>query len=450
MSDPVLEIENLSISFRTHAADIPAVVGFGCTIMPGETVGLVGESGSGKSTVAFAIMRYLGVNGHIAGGSIRFQGRDLVDMPEKDLRRIRGREIAMVYQEPSSSLNPSMRIGRQLAEPLVVLDGVPRAEAEARARDMLEAVRLPDPDRLMASYPHQISGGQQQRVVIAMALLARPKLLLMDEPTTALDVTVEAGIVDLIKDLSARFGVAVLFISHNLGLIRAACDRVVVMYSGEAVESGPVDAVFDATRHPYTHGLLQALPVPDADKTARTLRTIPGQLPLPFARPQGCNFGPRCDAFETGTCDAGAIALAPSGQAAGHLSRCARTADIHWPTLGGGALAPDAPAPIGSDSDILRIEALSKRYRRAGGLFAAEGVVRANEDVSFRARAGQTLALVGESGCGKSTLAKVLTGLETASDGAVRFDGLDISRQDVRHRSSDTVRGIQMVFQNPF
>jgi len=205
---PVLEIENLSISFRTHRVDIPAVVGFDCRIMPGETVGLVGESGSGKSTVAFAIMRYLGKNGYIADGAIRFKGRNIVEMSPAELRQIRGREIAMVYQEPSSSLNPSMRIGRQLSEPLVLLDGLSWAEAERRARDMLEAVRLPDPDRLMASYPHQISGGQQQRVVIAMALLSQPDLLLMDEPTTALDVTVEAGIVDLVKDLSARFGVA--------------------------------------------------------------------------------------------------------------------------------------------------------------------------------------------------------------------------------------------------
>ncbi|MEM1343302.1 MAG: ABC transporter ATP-binding protein [Pseudomonadota bacterium] len=444
---PVLDIQDLSITFATHAVDVPAVVGFSCQVMPGETVGLVGESGSGKSTVAFAIMRYLGGNGRIAGGAIRFEGRDLVQLPEAELRAIRGRQIAMVYQEPSSSLNPTMKIGAQLAEPLVVLDGLGWAEATARAREMLEAVRLPDPERLMGSYPHQISGGQQQRVVIAMALLARPKLLLMDEPTTALDVTVEAGIVELIKDLSVRFGVSVLFISHNLGLVRAACDRVVVMYSGEAVESGPVEQVFDETRHPYTRGLLAALPVPDADKSQRALRTVPGQLPLPFERPVGCNFGPRCEAFTPGVCDAGPIALHEVGGAHRH-SRCARIDEIDW------AHPPEAsPHALTAEMGgrILEIEALKKYYIRAGGLFSERrAVVKANEAVSLSARGGQTVALVGESGCGKSTLAKVLTGLETATAGEVRFDGHNIATTGVRQREAGVVRDIQMVFQNPF
>ncbi|MEM0935482.1 MAG: ABC transporter ATP-binding protein [Pseudomonadota bacterium] len=445
---PILEIEDLSISFKTHLVDVPAVEKFGLTIMPGETVGLVGESGSGKSTVAFAIMRYLGQNGRISGGAIRFLGRDLVALSERELRKIRGRQIAMVYQEPSSSLNPSMRIGQQLAEPLVLLAGLSWAVARQKARDMLAAVRLPDPDRLMQAYPHQISGGQQQRVVIAMALLSEPDLLLLDEPTTALDVTVEAGIVDLVKDLAQSFGVAVLFISHNLGLIRSACDRVVVMYSGEAVEAGPADTVFDNTRHPYTRGLLQALPVPDADKSGRALRTIPGQLPLPFDRPQGCNFGPRCEAFSAGICDQSDIELAPVSAAGFHLSRCARVSEIDWrvasnaPGLGGGRRA--------SSPEVLRIEALKKHYVRSGGLLGKDSVVRANEDVGFTAQRGQTLAIVGESGCGKSTLAKVLTGLETATDGSVKFGGSEISGQTISKRSDETVRSIQMVFQNPF
>jgi peptide/nickel transport system ATP-binding protein len=445
--EPVLDIEDLSISFRTHAVDIPAVTRFSCRVMPGETVGLVGESGSGKSTVAFAVMRYLSGNGHIVGGAIRFLGRDLVTLPASELRAIRGRQIAMVYQEPSSSLNPTMKIGRQLAEPLVVLEGRPWAEALAEAREMLEAVRLPDPDRLLESYPHQISGGQQQRVVIAMALLSKPKLLLMDEPTTALDVTVEAGIVDLVKDLSDRFGVSVLFISHNLGLVRGACDRVVVMYSGEAVETGPVDRVFDAPRHPYTRGLLAALPVPDANKTERALRTVPGQLPLPFERPPGCNFGPRCEAFVSGRCDAMEIPLEPVDAGTDRLSRCIRVGEIDWDN------PPKAdPHAVGLEQgeEILAIEAMKKYYIRAGGPFAPRSVVKANEAVSFTAQGGQTVALVGESGCGKSTLAKVLTGLETATEGAVRFEGAEIGGTEVRRREPDVVRNIQMVFQNPF
>jgi len=453
-TQPVLEVEDLTISFRTHATEVPAVVGFDARVMAGETVGLVGESGSGKSTVAFAIMRYLGGNGRITQGTIRFMGRDLAALSRTELRALWGRDIAMVYQEASSSLNPSMRIGRQIAEPLAVLDGLGWAEAEGRAREMLAAVRLPDPDRLMASYPHQVSGGQQQRVVIAMALLRRPKLLLMDEPTTALDVTVEAGIIDLVASLSQEFGVSVLFISHNLGLVRAACDRVVVMYSGEAVEAGPVARVFDAPRHPYTRGLMQALPVPDADKSQRALRTIPGQLPLPFDRPRGCNFGPRCPEFRNGTCDAGPVATRPVDSAGAHVSRCARLQEIDW------AQATEAPALRAPVTDgtgaLLQIDGLTKRYARAGGLFSgAGGVVKANEDVSFDVRRGQTVALVGESGCGKSTLAKVLTGLETATTGAVRFEsskigGTEIGGTEVRRRDAEVVRAIQMVFQNPF
>ena len=447
MADPVLDIEDLSISFLTHAVDIPAVIGFSCRVMPGETVGLVGESGSGKSTVALAIMRYLGRNGRIAGGSIRFLGEDLVTMPEDRLRRLRGAQISMVYQEPSSTLNPSMTIGRQLTEVLEFHDGTDHAAALQEARTMLDAVRLPDPDRILASYPHQISGGQQQRVVIAMALLSRPKLLLMDEPTTALDVTVEAGIVDLVRDLSAQFGVSVLFISHNLGLVRSTCDRVVVMYSGEAVEYGPAGHVFDHTRHPYTRGLMGALPVPDADKTERVLRTIPGQLPLPFDRPQGCNFGPRCTHFVDGLCNAGDIRLEEVDRSQGHLSRCARIETIDWeqpPETG-----PAYELPV-TGEPVLEIEAMRKYYVRAGGLFSKPGVVKANEDVSFEARRGQNLALVGESGCGKSTLAKVLTGLEPATEGTVRLDGTEIGYTDVRARDRDTVRNIQMIFQNPF
>ena len=210
---PVLEISDLSISFMTRAAEIPAVTGFNCKVMPGEVVGLVGESGCGKSTIALAIMRYLGPNGKIVSGKIRFMGEDLVKMSPKQLQHIRGSQISMVYQEPSSSLNPSMMIGEQLCEVPMIHRNMNRKEAAALSIEMLEAVRLPDPERLMRAYPHQLSGGQVQRIVIAIALLSKPKLLLMDEPTTSLDVTVEAGIMALVKDLCTRFGVAILFIS---------------------------------------------------------------------------------------------------------------------------------------------------------------------------------------------------------------------------------------------
>ena len=327
---PVLECKNLCISYFTRAGEIPAVVDFDLTVMPGEAVGIVGESGCGKSTVALAIMQYLGKNGRIMSGEIRFKGRDMTAMSEQELRQLRGSQIAMVYQEPMASLNPSMKIARQLMEVPLFHEGCSERDAYARALDMLGAVRLPDPRRIMESYPHQISGGQQQRVVIAMALLSNPALLLLDEPTTALDVTVEAGIVELIKDISARFGTSMIYISHNLGLILETCDRITVMYSGEAVEVGTVEEVFDRMRHPYTKGLFSSIPLPGADKNARPLVPIRGQLPLPHERPEGCNYGPRCDHFRAGVCDHGRIEMEAVPGQPGHMSRCRRIAAIDW------------------------------------------------------------------------------------------------------------------------
>jgi peptide/nickel transport system ATP-binding protein len=444
---PILDIRNLSISFFTRAGEIPAVMDFSCRVMAGEAMGLVGESGCGKSTVALAILRDLGRSGRITGGQILFNGEDIVTMSPERLREIRGSRIAMVYQEPMASLNPAMKIGAQLAEAPTIHEGVSRREAEARALAMLRAVRLPDPERVMGAYPHQISGGQQQRVVIAMALLCRPDLLLMDEPTTALDVTVEAGIVDLVKELAAESGASLLFISHNLGLVLEVCDRITVMYSGEAVEAGPIRDVFRRMRHPYTQGLFRSLPVPGADKTKRPLIAIPGQLPLPHERPQGCNFGPRCAHFVPGLCDHGVVEMVPAGE--GHLSRCRRVAEIDWdaPPEGRAAVAPVTPGET-----VLSVEGLRKYYEVAGGSLLSRDTrtVKANERVDIAAREAETVAIVGESGCGKSTLAKVLMGLETATKGSVRLGTLEIGRMAVADRGAGTVSRIQMVFQNPF
>ncbi|RVA12747.1 ABC transporter ATP-binding protein, partial [Mesorhizobium sp. M7A.F.Ca.CA.002.05.1.1] len=299
---PIIEIENLSISFFTRKGEIPAVMDFSCTVMPGEAMGIVGESGCGKSTVSLGIMRDLSNIGKIVGGKIKFQGKDMGELSDEELRSIRGNKIAMIYQEPMASLNPAMKVGQQLMEVPLIHDKVSKEEAYKRALEMVRSVKLPDPERMMRSYPHQLSGGQQQRIVIAMALLSKPALLLLDEPTTALDVTVEAGIVDLVKGLGEKFGTSMIFVSHNLGLILETCDRITVMYSGEAVETGKIKDVFDRMRHPYTQGLFRSIPLPGADKNSRPLISIPGQLPLPHERPKGCNFGPRCHHFVEGVC----------------------------------------------------------------------------------------------------------------------------------------------------
>ncbi len=446
---PILDIENLSISFFTRSGEIPAVMDFSCRIMPGEAMGLVGESGCGKSTVALAIMRYLGQNGRITKGTIRFKGRDMAEMTARELRDVRGSEIAMIYQEPMASLNPAMTVGRQLMEVPMIHSGASAREAQEMALDIVASVRLPDPARILRSYPHQLSGGQQQRIVIAMALMSRPSLLVLDEPTTALDVTVEAGIVDLVKELGRKHGTSMLFISHNLGLVLETCDRICVMYSGEAVETGAVARVFDRMRHPYTQALFRSIPLPGAHKNARPLLAIPGSLPLPHERPPGCHFGPRCAYFSAGRCDAQRIDMMAVDGDHRHESRCLRVGEIAWD-----AEPPRRDRVQGTaiGQAVLKVDSLRKYYQVASGVLfnRVKRLVKANEAVTFEARRAEILAIVGESGCGKSTLAKVLMGLETATAGRASLNGQEIANLPVQRRSAKTVSSIQMVFQNPF
>ena len=410
----------------------------------------MGESGCGKSTVALGVMQDLGVNGRIVEGEVRFRGRDLSTLSAAELRHVRGNEIAMIYQEPMASLNPSMKVGRQLIEVPMIHEGLSADAARARALEVVGDVKLPDPERILASYPHQLSGGQQQRIVIAMALMSRPALLILDEPTTALDVTVEAAVVDLVKDLGRKYGTSMLFISHNLGLVLETCDRICVMYSGEAVETGRIADVFDRMRHPYTQALFRSIPLPGTDKNSRPLKAIPGNFPLPDERPPGCNFGPRCDYFKSGLCDAGAIPMAAIEGGDRHLTRCLRAAEIDWaaPVEAMAQHEPGAPGRV-----VLRMDRLRKYYEVAANALFGGGetrVVKANESLSFEARESETLAIVGESGCGKSTFAKVLTGLETATDGAILLDDRNIEATPIAARDTRTIADIQMVFQNPF
>ncbi|WP_299150010.1 ABC transporter ATP-binding protein [uncultured Tateyamaria sp.] len=448
---PILEIDKLSISFFTRLREIPAVMDFSVTVQPGEAVGLVGESGCGKSTVALGVMQDLGKNGRIVGGSIKFKGRDLQEMSAEELRDIRGSEIAMIYQEPMASLNPAMKIGKQLMEVPMIHQGMSEKDAYERALQVVTDVKLPDPKRILNSFPHQLSGGQQQRIVIAMALMSEPSLLILDEPTTALDVTVEAAVVELVKDLGKKYGTSMLFISHNLGLVLETCDRICVMYSGEAVERGSIEQVFDEMQHPYTQALFRSIPLPGADKNARPLVAIPGNFPLPHERPPGCNFGPRCDYFEAGRCDVNeAIPMRPANPDASHESRCVKFEEIDWN-------APMELAEVKQKGEIgdvvLKMDNLKKYYEVAASALFSSGekkVVKANETLSFEARESETLAIVGESGCGKSTFAKVLMGLETATEGTITLGNKAIQDIPIEERDTQTVADVQMVFQNPF
>ena len=450
---PVLEITDLNLSYWTRAGEIPAVVDFSLVVDRGESVGLVGESGCGKSTVAMAIMQYMGHNGSIKSGSIKFKGVELAELEPEQLRRLRGSEIAMIYQEPFAALNPSLTIGSQLKDVPMIHEGMSEHDALERAVGVLTDCRLPDAERILAAYPHQLSGGQQQRALIAMALLSNPSLLLLDEPTTALDVTVEAGIIDLINELGEKYGTSQVYISHNLGLILEVCDRVSVMYSGEVVEEGTIDDLFAHPRHPYTHGLFGCIALPSADKNTAPLKPIRGQLPLPHERPAGCNFGPRCDHFVESICGRDAVPITSVGETSTHSVRCHR-----WPQIIHRERVPhgEAIAPVEFGETVLEVEAMQKYYevedRSIGALIRRDGTsyIKANESLTFDARSAETVAIVGESGCGKSTFAKVLMGLELATGGEVRHNGKDIGSIPVRERSPQQIGSLQMVFQNPF
>ena len=445
---PLLEFQDVRISYLLRAGELNVVPGLSFTLGRGEALGLVGESGCGKSTVALATMRYLGPAGRIRGGRILFEGRDLATLGDADLCRIRGRRIAMIYQDPMASLNPVMTVGRQLMEVPMTHEGVGPAEARRRALRMLAEVKIPDAEAVLGRYPHQLSGGQQQRIVIAMALIAEPALLIMDEPTTGLDVTVEAAVLDLVRDLRQRIDAAILFISHNLGTVVRVCDRIGVMYAGELIEEGTIRTVFANPRHPYTRGLLDCLPALGRDKRQAPLVPIPGQLDATGVRPRGCVFAARCVHVVPARCESAPIPSSPVGDTPGHHVRCVRANELApWRRLEGNGAATKAD---GVDETVLAVERLRKVYRpRRGLLGSGRRVVQALHDVDLAARSAKTLAIVGESGCGKSTFARVLSGLETATAGTATLGGTEIGGRPIDSRPVALRRQLQMVFQNP-
>ncbi len=327
MTEPLLSVRDLQTTFVLgRRAEVRAVDGVSFDVFPGETLAIVGESGSGKSVTSLSIMRLLpAATGKITGGHILFRGRDLAKLPEREMRAIRGREIGMIFQEPMTSLNPVHTIGDQISETVIRHEGVSRAKGLERAVEMLALVGIPEPRKRAQNYPHQMSGGMRQRAMIAMALSCRPALLIADEPTTALDVTIQAQILELMKDLQRQMGMAIIFITHDLGVVAEVADRVLVMYAAQAVETGPVGEIFANPRMPYTAGLMGSIPRLGASERKVRLTTIPGQVPSLARLPQGCRFAPRC-AYAIDACRAGEPALAPVSP--GHAARCIRAAEI--------------------------------------------------------------------------------------------------------------------------
>jgi peptide/nickel transport system ATP-binding protein len=445
---PVLELQDLNVSFPTKRGLVRAVRDVSLQIDSGETYGLVGESGCGKSTVALAVMHYLSP-GAQTSGAVLFKDQDVTRMSRRQLRPLRGNRMAMVYQDPQSSLNPSLTIERQLNEVIFAHEPATRGEARQRILEMLELVRMPDPAYILNRYPHQLSGGMQQRVVIAMALLLRPDLVIMDEPTTGLDVTVEAGVLDILEDLRREFHMAILYISHNLGVIARICDRVGVMYAGELVEETSAEALFAQPHHPYTLGLMRCVPRSGVRYITEALYSIPGRVPALTGLPEGCAFAARCPL----TIDACLDAHPPfDSVTTDHKARCIRWQTvIEQPELVLKTEPPVSGEDERSHQTLLDVERLKVYFSESLTMFGAFGPqrqIKVVDGVSFELDSQQTLGIVGESGCGKSTIAKALAGLVPITAGKVAFLGTDFS-QPIDRRNGAKLRQLQMVFQNP-
>ncbi|GAA4627882.1 ABC transporter ATP-binding protein [Actinoallomurus vinaceus] len=450
---PLLRVEGLRTEFRLKDGGVKAVNDVTFDIRPGEVVGIVGESGSGKSVTVRSIMRMLRPPGEVVAGSVRLDGEDLLTLPEKEMRRRRGSKVAMVFQDPQAALNPVMTVGDQIVEAMTV-HGVGRKAARERAIRLLEQVGIPDVRAKIDQYPHQFSGGMRQRVVIAIALANDPTLLIADEPTTALDVTIQAQILRLLARLSSELGIAIAIITHDMGVVAELCTKVVVMYGGRTVEKGTVEQVFEHPRHPYTAALLAAMPRLDDDRLGRPLPAIPGAPPDPAALPAGCPFAPRCR-FAEDACEQEPPAMLPIGDSGQEVAcvvahRDAETPirDLPDPTQ---VPVPDGPATAASTADtvVLEVRDLKVDVGRRRGLLRRESSVYAVDGVSLSVQAGRTLGLVGESGCGKSTLSRSIVGITPIAGGSILVDGTDVSER--REQNLARVRtSVQYLFQDPY
>ncbi|MBM3529376.1 MAG: ABC transporter ATP-binding protein [Alphaproteobacteria bacterium] len=442
---PLLEVEDLHVQFETSRGIVRAVEGLSFEVGRGEVVAIVGESGSGKSVSALAIMRLLPRLTGRTRGRITFDGRSLLDLGDEEMREIRGRDISMIFQEPMTSLNPLLTIGLQITEPLTIHLGMTAEQARARAVELLSLVGIPDPESRLDQYPHQFSGGMRQRVMIAIGLACNPKLVIADEPTTALDVTIQAQILELMKDLSRKLNIALIVITHNLGVVARYADRVIVMYAAKMVEQGRAEAVFHEPRHPYTMGLLRSVPRLDRPRGMR-LETIEGLVPNLTNPPPGCRFAPRCP-FRVDICgQEPPLANADNGS----QSRCHRHAEIAggkiaWAASGTGS----QQAQMVREGALLSVRHLTKHFPVRAKLGHAKAVVRAVEDVSFSIHPGETLGLVGESGCGKTTVGRLILRLEQPTGGEIEFDGINLVKASPAEMQA-VRRKIQVIFQDPY
>ncbi len=451
-SNPILDIRDLVVSYETRSGNLTAVRGVNLSVEKGKTQGIVGESGCGKSTLAFAIMGYLDRNGRIDSGQIFLDGEDISDKPESWMRKIWGRELNIVYQDPSAALNPSIKVGKQIGEVLETHEGMTEDEARSQSIDTLEELQISDPGIVVDSFPHQLSGGMRQRVCLAMALVSQPKLLVMDEPTTNLDVTVEAKILDIIKDLKKEFETTILYITHDLGVVYEVSDRSGVMYAGQFVEEGPTDELIGNPIHPYTRGLLRSVPEVSAETVKGKLRPIKGSVVELDDLPSGCKFNPRCPYMQencTGT--------EPEVRAFGEdrYVRCYEAkvvAEDNYEKRVESSEESYETSESGEGEKILEAERVKKYFGEASsGLFSfgeADERVKAVDDVSFGLDEGDTLGVVGESGCGKSTLARTIIGLEDITEGQITLEDRDIS-VPIEGREPEVLKQIRIVFQDP-
>ncbi len=455
----VLEVEDLRTEFHLRSANVGAVDGVSFSVAEGECVGIVGESGCGKSTLGLSVMKLLPGVGHIVRGSILVNGSDIVPMNERQMRNLRGNEVAMIFQDPMTSLNPTMTIGKQIAEGVRLHRSVTRAQARDRALEVLTLVGMPRPAERLDYYPHQLSGGLRQRVMIALALANEPKLLIADEPTTALDVTIQAQILNLLDDLRSRLHMAIILITHDMGVIAGRTDRVIVMYAGKIAEAARTEELFAHMQHPYSSALLQSIPKLEQDSTQR-LYTIPGLPPDLSGQLTNCRFSPRCP-YATERCLNEEPQLSPLEANHDHLFACYhpvgtegdRPVLVISETERAEALAraETRMVDLAGRPPILEIDHLVKEFPVTSGAIVQRkvGTVKAVSDVTFSIRQGETFGLVGESGCGKTTIGRLIVGLERPNSGEIRFEGRDVTKlhgSELRHQRRD----MQLMFQDPY